>query len=232
MRVPLYASVLMRNGPEQPVAGIGDQELRDLSARVIEAESRAVLRAAAAIDDTFVAVVRLLTACAGKIVVVGSGTSGAIAARAAHLFSVGGTPAFRLSPSDGLHGGLGVLRRDDVVIALSKGGGSTELNEFCRLARPLCGGLVALTSRRDSPLASLVDHVILLPSTSDDDLGGVVATGSSLATASVLDALVEAGRLARDYSWEQLLYTHPAGAVGQEAAQTLRRLEGVSESTP
>jgi D-arabinose 5-phosphate isomerase GutQ len=203
-----------------------DQHLRELADRVIEAEGRAVSGVRSCLDATFLTVARLLAACRGKVVVVGSGTSGAVAARAAHLFSVGGTPSFHLAPADGLHGGLGVLRRDDVVMALSKGGASKELNDFCRLARPLCGALVTVTARRESELVTLVDHAIVLNLDLDADLGGVIATGSSLAAAAALDALVEVTRLIRGYSWEQFHYTHPGGAVGQESKVSLERLSG------
>jgi hypothetical protein len=62
----------------------------------------------------------------------------------------------------------------------------------------------------------------------DADLGGVIATGSSLATGALLDALVEVTRVARGYSWKELLYTHPAGAVGLEAGKNLGRLTNES----
>lgn len=210
---------------------LSDRELREVAGRVIEAEGRAVLAAASSLDANFITIARLFSACRGKVVVVGSGTSGAVAARAAHLLSVGGTPAFHLSPADGLHGGLGVLRPDDIVLALSKNGGSQELNEFCRRARSLCGSVVAITAKRKSELTSLADHAILLTLDDDADLGSVVATGSSLATGVVIDALVEVGRVARGYSWKQLLFTHPAGAVGHDADSSLQRLHREPEGT-
>ncbi len=88
--------------------------------QVIVDESAAVLSAAESLDQKFVDVAQVLLACSGKVLITGSGTSGTIAKRAAHLFSVGGTPSLYLSPDDGLHGGLGVLRKNDVVIAISK----------------------------------------------------------------------------------------------------------------
>jgi SIS domain len=114
-------------------------ELAERARQVIAAESAAVLSAAESVDQHFVGVVQVLLGCSGKVLITGSGTSGTIARRAAHLFSVGGTPAFYLSPDDGLHGGLGVLRKNDVVIAISKGGviGGIEslLSESSRISR-------------------------------------------------------------------------------------------------
>ena len=192
--------------------------------QVIAAESAAVLSAAESLDENFVAVAGVLLACSGKVLITGSGTSGTIARRAAHLFSVGGTPAFYLAPDDGLHGGLGVLRKNDVVIAISKGGASEELNQFCARAGALAGAVIAITAAPESELARLANHVLQLRLPPESDLGTVVATGSSLASAALLDALVEVTRAARGYSWSDFFFTHPSGAVGKNAEQALHRL--------
>lgn len=192
---------------------------------VVRADAAAVLAATESVDETFAVVAKLFLRCRGKILVTGAGTSGAIANRAAHNLSVVGTPAFYLPPSDGLNGGLGVLGADDWVLALSKGGGSAELNEFCRRAKTLCAGVVSVTADPRSELATLSDWVLRLTVAEDADLGGIVATGSSLATAALTDALVEVCRAARGYGWDRLLYTHPSGAVGRDAQTTLARLD-------
>jgi arabinose-5-phosphate isomerase len=201
-----------------------DDELIAAARAVINADGQAVLSAAMALDEGFIAAARRLAAGTGKVLVTGSGTSGTVAARAAHLLSVCGTPAFYLSPTDGLHGGLGVLQSADLVLALSKGGSSEELNDFCRRARSLCSGVIAITATPGSVLAGLADHVVRVALADDADLGAVVATGSSLAISAVVDALAEIGRRTRDYDWERLLYTHPSGAVGRDAAAKLERL--------
>jgi D-arabinose 5-phosphate isomerase GutQ len=193
---------------------------------VIRADAAAVLGTLEGMDETFLAVAQLFAACRGKILVTGSGTSGAIASRAAHLLSVGGTPAFYLPPADGLHGGLGVLQPEDLVLALSKGGSSDELNEFCARAKTLCAGLISITASPASALGLMSDHVIRLTLPAGTDLGSVVATGSSLAAAAVTDALVEVCRIARGYGWDKILFTHPSGAVGRDAEESLRRLQG------
>jgi D-arabinose 5-phosphate isomerase GutQ len=199
-------------------------ELIERARHVIAAESAAVLSAAESVDQHFIDVVQVLLDCSGKVLITGSGTSGTIARRAAHLFSVGGTPAFYLSPNDGLHGGLGVLRKNDVVIAISKGGSSEELNHFCQRASELAAAVIAITAVPESELAQLADHVLQLRLPPESDLGAVVATGSSLASAALLDALVEVTRTVRGYSWSEFFFTHPSGAVGKNAEQALHRL--------
>ena len=187
-----------------------------IARRVIQADGAAVLAAETALGEVFVQVCELLASGAGKVLVTGSGTSGAVAIRAAHLLSVAGTPAFYLSPADGLHGGLGVLRSEDRVIAISKGGSSSELNAFCRRARALAHCLIVITAAPDSELAVLADHVLPLTLPADADLGMIIATGSSLAAAALLDAITDVTRVLRGYSWDKVLYTHPAGAVGRD----------------
>lgn len=199
----------------------------DRAKHVIRSDAEAILATLDGVDDAFLAVAKIFIECKGKILVTGSGTSGAIASRAAHLLSVGGTPAFYLPPADGLHGGLGVLQSEDWVLALSKGGSSAELNDFCERAKTLCAGLISITADPASPLAALSDHVITLTLPADSDLGAVVATGSSLAAAAVTDALVEVCRVARGYGWDKLLFTHPSGAVGRDADESLKRLSSV-----
>ncbi|MES5047209.1 SIS domain-containing protein [Rhizobium nepotum] len=201
------------------------QNWMDRAKDVIRADAAAILGALDGIDETIVTVAEMFVSCKGKILVTGSGTSGAIASRAAHLLSVGGTPAFYLSPTDGLHGGLGVLQKEDLVLALSKGGSSAELNEFCERAKTLCAGLISITASPESPLGKMSDHVIRLTVPADSDLGAVVATGSSLATAAITDALVEVCRVGRGYGWDKILYTHPSGAVGRDAVDSLKRLQ-------
>lgn len=209
------------------MAALDDEKLIAVGRSVIDADARAVRDVVRALDDEFVQVARLICDGTGKLLVTGNGTSATIAARAAHLFSVCGTPAFFLSPDDGLHGGLGVLQSNDLLLALSKGGRSAELNEFCSRAKSLCRGIIAVTAVAESPLAAIADHVIELSLGDAADLGEIVATGSSLAMGALVDALVEIARVARDYDWERLFFTHPAGAVGRDAVPQLERLAGL-----
>ena len=148
---------------------------------LILAEGAAVAAIADQIDDTFDEAVELLLELTGKVVVIGSGTSGAVARRMAHLLSVCGTPSFFLIAADGLHGTVGAVSEGDLVIAISKGGESAELTGFVQLAKDRGARSMALTARVDSPLGELVDLAVRLDSAGADP-GGVIAMGSTLAT--------------------------------------------------
>ncbi|MBP2266376.1 arabinose-5-phosphate isomerase [Pseudarthrobacter sp. PvP004] len=180
----------------------------------IAAESRAVLEVADQLDETFVRVASLLLDGEGKVILTGAGTSGFIARRAAHLLSVSGTPAFYMNPTDGLHGSMGAVRKNDVMIALSKGGSSGEVNELAERVQGEGVIVVALTFSPDSRLHQLADIPVVLRPYLPADPGGLIAMGSTLAHSAWLDAMALVLMRARQYSWSRVHYTHPGGAVG------------------
>jgi D-arabinose 5-phosphate isomerase GutQ len=151
----------------------------------------------------------------GKVVAVGVGTSGPVARRMAHLLSTSGTPSLFLHPGDALHGGLGAITAADVVLAISKGGGSAELNEFIGLAKTRGAAVLVLTARAESPLARAADVAVIPRQTPESDPGGIIAMGSSLAAAAWGDALAIVLMQMSGYSWEQVIDADPSGAVGQ-----------------
>ncbi|MDR0366585.1 MAG: SIS domain-containing protein [Bifidobacteriaceae bacterium] len=181
-------------------------------------------------DPTFVDVVSLLLNMDGKVFVAGAGTSGAMAHRMAHLLSVCGTPAVFLQPMDALHGTMGAVTAGDVMIAISRGGKSDELNQLSERVRRRGAKVVALTSAADAPLARVADLVVLLPTDDVIDPGGVVAMGSTLVVGAWGDALAQVLMRMKGYSWSQLLFTHPAGAVGAED-HDLAPLEPISQDS-
>lgn len=187
----------------------------EAAVEVIEREAKAVADVSTQIDAEFVTVASLLMACEGKVIVAGVGTSGFIARRAAHVFSVSGTPSLFLHPTEGQHGSVGALRASDVLIVLSKGGGSQEVNKLATLAKQEGLKIIAMTSNGSSALADIADHTIVLRRDDIADPGGLIALGSTLAYAAWLDAMSVVLMRAKQYTWDQVFFTHPGGAVGQ-----------------
>ena len=195
---------------------LGDEAaLIALASEVLRQDAAAVAAAVSALDAGFVATVRLLLACTGKVLVTGMGTSGATARRIAHLLSVGGTPALFVHAADGLHGGLGAVTAADLVVAISKGGESDELNEYARRAKARGATIVAMTAMPASTLGRLADARLTVRTPPESDFGGKIAMGSALANCAVGDALVAVLMTARGYSWQSFDFTHPGGAVGK-----------------
>jgi len=190
-------------------------DLLDTARTVIANDARAVSTVGENLGVDFIEAARLLLACRGKVLVAGLGTSGATARRIAHLLSVTGTASLFVHAADGLHGGLGSVSEGDVLIAISKGGETDELNEFVRRARELGARIISMTCSRKAPLARLADVSLEVPVPDDVDPGGMIGTGSSLATCALGDALAMATMRARGYAWSSFEFIHPAGLVGK-----------------
>ncbi len=191
------------------------RKLLETARDYIHLEADAVRAVASQIDDSFVDVAHRIMDVRGKVVVTGAGTSGTIARRFAHLLNVTGTPAFFLSPVDALHGSLGAITEDDLLIAISKGGESAELTDMTARARQRGAHTIALTSMGVTSLGSVADEVVVVDSP-DADLGGIIAMGSTLAHAAWGDALCMTLMDLKQYGWDRVLHSHPRGGVGKK----------------
>ena len=192
--------------------------LLDVARNLVRAEARGVSALEGQLDDRLVTVARRLVEMPGKVLTAGAGTSGEIARRMAHLLAVTGTPSVFIHPADALHGGLGAVTPDDVVIAISKGTGeSSEINEFVRRARERGAFVVVVTGDGSSEFAKLGSMSVVLRSDDEAEPGGIVAMGSTLVVAAWGDALAVVAMEIRGYAWDDVLFTHPAGAVGRRA---------------
>ncbi|MFD1714873.1 SIS domain-containing protein [Amnibacterium flavum] len=181
---------------------------------VVLTEAAAVAAVAAQLDDTFDDVVEEMLACEGKVFVTGSGTSGAVARRMAHLLSVCGTPSAYINAMDALHGTMGVLTAADLLVSISRGGESGEINDLSTRAQKRGVKVIAVTAEPRSALGELADITVVLRTDEAGDPGGVIAMGSTLVTAVWGDALANVLMRRRDYGFDKVLDIHPAGAVG------------------
>jgi D-arabinose 5-phosphate isomerase GutQ len=202
-------------GSERRDRPAGDHRLLVIGRSRIQAEAEAVAGVSQTLDEAFLAALRLIEARRGKVLVTGAGTSASIARRMAHLLSVTGTSALYLDSGESIHGSLGAVEPGDVLIAISKNGASGEVNTTAERALGRGASLLVVTSNPSSPLASMATLTILLPTSENSDPGGIVAMGSTLAAAAWGDALAMALMELHAYSWRDVLYTHPGGAVGK-----------------
>ena len=129
--------------------------LLDIARAAVDMEGRAVLEVSNQIDDTMLETIAMIERSEGKVFVTGAGTSGTIAHRFAHLLSVSGTPAVYLHAMDALHGSMGAIEPDDVIITISKGGESDEVNQLCQLLKEKGVGVSALASTLNPPSPAL-----------------------------------------------------------------------------
>lgn len=187
----------------------------DAARELVRREGGGVAAVADQIDDTFLRAVELADACTGKVFVTGSGTSGSVARRMAHLLAVCGTPSVFLPGMDALHGTMGAVTGGDLLITISKGGESDELNDLSTRIQQRGVPVIALTAAPGSTLGRLADLTVVIDPGPEVDPGGVIAMGSTLATAVWGDALAAVLMRRRGYGWDEVMFTHPAGAVGK-----------------
>lgn len=192
-----------------------DDELAVLAGSVLSRESAAVAALVGATETSVVALAHRVLGIAGKVVTTGSGTSGIMAERLAHLLSVCGTPAVYLPAMDALHGGMGAITASDLVLAISKTGRSTELTDLARRLVERGVDVVAVTENADSPLTVEASTVALLPPTAPDaDPGDMIALASTLAVGAWGDALAVVAMALRGHTLRDVVDSHPAGGVG------------------
>ena len=193
-----------------------DEKMIQEFRRVMREEAEAVLRAAEYISDgAVVEVVRLLSACKGRVVVSGCGTSGVAARKIVHELCCVGCPASFLSPADAVHGGMGVLRPEDVLILVSKGGGTRELTPLAAQGKAIGAKLVAVTENARSVIGRAADAVLLLHTDSEPDPFNMLATASILSAIAAFDAVCICLMQIKGYKKEQFAVIHPSGAVGE-----------------
>lgn len=200
-------------------------EILDLARAVLNTETACVASLVNQLDEAFVTVAHTLLNCQGHVLVAGAGTSNPVGARLAHLLSCCGTPALFIHPGDSQHGLAGAVTDRDVLILISKGGETSEVNRLAEIARQRGATLIAFTENPTSTLAKLCHQVLRIQAIPEADPFGMIATGSSLTVCAMADALCVTLLRLRGYTQEAFGQTHPGGAVGLKLAQQ-RKTEG------
>lgn len=194
----------------------GNQGLWHVAQHVWNTASRELERMSSYLDsDTFSKCVYGIAECTGRVVTSGCGTSGAAARKIAHSLSCVERPALFLSPSDAVHGGLGVAQRGDVAILISKGGGTKEVVGMIPSLKAKGVTIFGVTENHDSLLASEADLVVPVQIEREADEFDMLATTSTMAVVAYFDAVCIALMRHMGYTREQFAVIHPGGAVGE-----------------
>lgn len=182
----------------------------------LELESQGLMEVHDSFDtQTAAQIVQLLKDCKGKIILSACGTSGMAARKTAHTLNVVACPAMFMSPADAVHGGLGFVQENDLLILISKGGETNELIPIERVARKKAVKIIAVTENEDSELAKQADYILKIKISREPDEFNLMATGSTLAVISMFDAICIAIARSKGYRKEDLALIHPGGAVGK-----------------
>ena len=194
--------------------------------QVIDAEARAIAALAELIGDEFQRAVDLVLTCRGLVVVSGVGKAGLIGQKLSSTLASTGTPGFFMHPADAIHGDLGRVQPDDLVLLLSNSGESEEVLRLIDPVRKIGARLVALTGRLDSRLARNADVVLDCGRTPEACPLGLAPTTSTAALLALGDALAMTVLHERGFNQEDYARYHPGGALGR----SLLRVEEVMRS--
>jgi len=183
---------------------------------VLRTEAEALERVAAHLDGGFEQALALLGGLNGRVVVTGMGKSGHIARKIAATLASTGTAAFFVHPGEASHGDLGMIAREDAVLALSNSGETAELSDIIAYTRRFAIPLVALTARRRSTLADAADAALVLPGFAEACPMGLAPTTSTTMALALGDALAVALLEGKDFTAADFQLFHPGGRLGQQ----------------
>ena len=203
--------------------------------RTLETEAGGIAALIAAIRDglaqPLVAAVELIAQSKGRLIVTGMGKSGHIGRKIAATFASTGTPAYFVHPGEASHGDLGMITRDDVIMALSWSGETVELKDLIDYSRRFRTGLIAVTAEAASTLAKAADVVLLLPQAREACPHNLAPTTSSLMQLALGDALAVALLESRGFTALDFRGLHPGGRLGAKL-KFIRDLMHTGASVP
>ncbi|MEX1139647.1 MAG: KpsF/GutQ family sugar-phosphate isomerase [Bacteroidota bacterium] len=183
---------------------------------VIRIEAEAVAALVSRIDANFAKAVELIYQCKGRVIVTGMGKSGLVARKIVATMNSTGTSAIFLHPSDAVHGDLGMVRKEDVVICISKSGDTEEIREIMPLLRRMGVSIIAMIGSMRSHLGKESDIVLDISVKEEACPHDLAPTASTTATLAMGDALAVALLEKRNFTKEDFAMFHPGGNLGKQ----------------
>ncbi|MBQ9587967.1 MAG: KpsF/GutQ family sugar-phosphate isomerase [Bacteroidales bacterium] len=192
------------------------EQIKHIACQVIEDEKKAIAKLTEHIDDAFVKAVQTIFSCKGRVVITGIGKSANIATKIVSSFNSTGTPAIFMHAADAIHGDLGMVQPDDVVICISKSGNTPEIKLLVPLIKDFGNTLIAICGDGNSFLAQQSD--VMLNATVDHEACPINLAPTASTTAQLVmgDALVVALMECRNFTAQDFARYHPGGALGKK----------------
>jgi len=189
---------------------------RETARRVLEIEAEAIRELIPRLDESFDRAVETLLGCAGRVVATGMGKSGIIAQKISATLASTGTPSLFLHPAEAIHGDLGRIVKGDVLLAVSRSGGTEEILALVPWLKRLGSPVVALTGNPRSPLAQAADVHLDVSIRAEACPLGLAPTASTTAALAMGDALSMALLERRGFTVEDFAVLHPGGRLGKK----------------
>ena len=204
----------------------------DTGKRVLDIESKAISELKNHLDENFESACNACIQCNGKIIVMGVGKSGHIADKIAATFASTGTPSFFVSPSEALHGDLGMIDQNDIIIALSNSGESQEIIELLPVLKKMKIPIISLTGNNESKLAKASDSHINVSVKEEACPMNLAPTASTTAALAMGDAIAVALLEKKGFSEEDFAKSHPGGTLGKKLLLSVKDIMHIGDEIP
>lgn len=199
-----------------------EKKILERAKSTIIQEGQNIMNLADSLGDEFVKVVNIILECDGKVVLTGMGKSGLVAKKISATLASTGTPSFYLHPADAIHGDMGMVDKNDIVIALSNSGESSEIVNILPTIKLIGCKLVGMVSKAKSTLGFYSDYLLLTPITGEACPLGLAPTTSTSCQLVMGDALALSIMEQRHFTKEQYAFFHPGGALGRKLLTRVR----------
>ncbi|ERJ59502.1 KpsF/GutQ family sugar-phosphate isomerase [Sphingobacterium paucimobilis] len=193
-----------------------NSEIKKEAVQVLELEAKALLNLASRINDDFVELIQLILNLKGRVILTGIGKSAIIAQKIVATLNSTGTPSIFMHAADAIHGDLGIIQQDDLIIAISKSGNTPEIKVLIPFLKQTNNKLVAIVGNMNSYLAEQADYI--LDTTVDREAcpNNLAPTTSTTAQLAMGDALAVCLQTAREFTDRDFAKYHPGGALGKQ----------------
>ena len=200
--------------------------------KVLAVEAQAIERLIPRIDEHFIKAIELLLDCKGRVIVTGMGKSGLVGKKIAATLASTGTPSFFLHPAEGIHGDLGMVTADDVVISLSNSGETTEVVSILPIIKRIGASIIAMCGNSQSTMALNADVFIDVSVAEEACPLGLAPTASTMATLAMGDAIAVVLLSKRKFTPEDFALFHPGGSLGRKLLLTVENVMHSGEDNP
>jgi len=191
------------------------KNILETAAEVLLTEADSIKKLIERLGTPFEQAIDLLYNCRGRVIITGMGKSGIIGKKIAATFSSTGTPSFFLHPAESTHGDSGILTKEDIVLAISNSGETSELLQLLPLIKRFGLKMIAMTGKTGSTLAQKSDVTLDISVEKEACPYNLAPTASTTATLALGDALAVCLLKRRDFTPEDFLMFHPSGALGK-----------------
>ena len=206
--------------------------IKEKAIETLKIEAKAIENLIPRIDDEFEAAIKSILQCHARVVVTGMGKSGHIGRKIAATLASTGTPSFFMHPAEAFHGDLGMVTENDIVIAISNSGESSEIVNILPIIKRIGASIIAMCGRRDSSLGKNCDHFVNIGVEHEACPLGLAPTASTTATLAMGDAIAMALMAERKFTSQDFAMFHPGGALGRKLLLTVADVMHVDDENP